>query len=123
MSGRLRFAVVALVLLVGGCATGRTGSAGPRFSSPPAPTSSVASRPAGPTGSWRWLPAARPPSGTYGGVWTGREMLRYAPNTSDPNGSGTPMGSVAAAYDPATERWTSLPPSVLRGRTGVNAAW
>jgi hypothetical protein len=74
---------------------------------------------------WRKLPARTAPSPSCGdcwAVWTGRELL--VGQVEEAGGGG---GTVAAAYDPAANRWRPLPPSPtitggnghLRARTAM----
>jgi hypothetical protein len=75
---------------------------------------------------WRRLPAApaglRPDLGDRWAVWTGRELLVGDVQEADAGG-----GTVAAADDPAADRWRPIPPSPrlsggnghLRARTAM----
>lgn len=70
---------------------------------------------------WRTLPKSplSPRAGTTG-VWTGTEAIfwgGYAPGTA------TAFFADGAAYDPATGRWSSLPPSPLSPRESTSAFW
>jgi len=53
-------------------------------------------------------------------VWTGREVLVWS---SVPAGPATLGREVVLAYDPATDRWRSLPPSGLTPRTNAVTVW
>jgi len=70
------------------------------------------------TGTWRQLSGidGAPYGGGFALVWTGRLVLGW--------GGGCCGGNVdtGAAYDPATDRWTTLPPSPLSGRY-TTGAW
>jgi hypothetical protein len=83
-------------------------------------TDGVAYNPA--TNRWRHLPAMGD-AGRIGhtAVWTGRQLLVWGGQTRRADAWVTPPHGVA--YDPATNRWSGLPKSVLRGRSGHVAVW
>ena len=72
----------------------------------------------------RWRPMADFPLGPrYGAraVWTGKLLVVWGGARAE-DGEDPPRRSDGAAYDPATNRWTVLPPSPLPGRVGALAA-
>jgi hypothetical protein len=77
---------------------------------------------------WQRLAAApipADPAGSYAGVWTGTELLVHAV-VFDHRGGNLKGRSVAAAYNPATRSWRSLPPApgrVFNGEGGYHAVW
>lgn len=84
------------------------------------PSTSVA--PLG-TGTWRRLPVAPVPSGSYTGVWTGTELFIHEPDTRNID---APVGSVNAAYNPVTNSWRRVPSSNLPVQAvegGYRAIW
>jgi N-acetylneuraminic acid mutarotase len=77
-------------------------------------------------GSWRLLPAApvAPEEGVVS-AWTGRQMLLFGRVTTRAK-DGAVLGrrNVAAAYDPASRRWSRLPtPLPSRGFLEESAVW
>jgi hypothetical protein len=84
--------------------------ASPDTSTTPAPPTSRAL-----VGSWRRLPAALIPGGTYAGVWTGNELLLHGPSFGFEDGKYVGR-SVGAAYNPAARTWRVLPPARARCR-------
>jgi N-acetylneuraminic acid mutarotase len=71
------------------------------------------------TNSWRRL--ASLPAPRFGAValWTGKRMLLWGgQNTTAPVGLRD-----GVAYDPNTNRWTSIPAAPLRARSGSTVAW
>jgi ribosomal protein L39E len=83
-------------------------------------TDGVAYNPA--TNRWRHLPAMGDAGRiSHTAVWTGRQLLVWGGQTRRADAWVTPRHGVA--YDPATNRWSALPTSVLRGRTGHVAVW
>jgi N-acetylneuraminic acid mutarotase len=96
------------------------GGRGGTFGKPPAMrTTGFAYNPV--TNRWRRLRAM--PSGRVGAaaVWTGRRLLVVGGQT----GAGDPADFArrSLAYDPARDRWTTLPPMPLPGRVGPAAVW
>ena len=83
-------------------------------------TDGVAYNPA--TNRWRHLPAMGD-TGRSGhtATWTGRQLLVWGGRTLRAGSWTTPAHGVA--YDPSSNRWSALPKSVLRGRTGHVAVW
>lgn len=71
----------------------------------------------------RWRPVPAMPVGRRGhtALWTGDEVIVWGGRTLRDGVWITPPRGYA--YDPATDRWTGLPTSPLRGRTGHFAAW
>jgi len=67
---------------------------------------------------WRWLPKMAYPRSGFAAVWTGRHVLVWGGLTAA--GVPPPHGE---AFDPATSRWTALPPAPLHGRIVAAAAW
>lgn len=83
-------------------------------------TDGVAYNPA--TNRWRHLPAMGDTGRiSHTAVWTGSQLLVWGGQTSRADAWVTAPHGVA--YDPATNRWSALPKSVLRGRTGHVAVW
>ncbi len=70
------------------------------------------------TNRWRQLSTMDSTRMRHVAVWTGTRLLVWGGQTAQ--GLAPNHG---LAYDPATDRWTTLPPSVLRGRTAANAVW
>lgn len=62
-------------------------------------------------GTWRPLPQAPfdAAAGAWEPVWTGQELLLVGASAPDPNVPGATAVPRAAAFDPATNRWRSLP--------------
>jgi uncharacterized membrane protein len=54
----------------------------------------------------------------FAAVWTGRQALVWGGLT----GAGVPPPH-GEAFNPATNRWTALPASPLRGRADPTAVW
>ena len=54
-------------------------------------------------------------------VWTGHQVLVWGGLTG--TGSAPVAPPHGEAYDPATNRWTALPQSPLRGRASPTAVW
>ena len=58
------------------------------------------------------------PRSGFVAVWAGHQLLVWggltAANIPPPHGE---------AFNPATNRWTALPPAPLRGRASPTAAW
>jgi spore germination protein GerM len=68
-------------------------------------------------GSWRSLPPAPIAiDAMLTSVWTGREMLVYGVSGVAPDGNFLKAVNVAAAYDPATRRWRTLPRPIGRAQ-------
>jgi Kelch motif len=82
-------------------------------------TDGVAYNPA--TNRWRRLPSMG--VGRIGptAVWTGRQLLVWGGQTVRAGDRTAPPYGMA--YDPATDQWSELPISPLRGRTGHLAVW
>ena len=75
-------------------------------------------------GTDRWRPLPEFPLGPrYGAraVWTGRQLVVWGGSRSE-EGEDPSRLSDGAAYDPAADRWTRLPPSPLPGRVAALAA-
>jgi N-acetylneuraminic acid mutarotase len=75
----------------------------------------------------RWRSLAPLPSARrdFAAVWTGTELLVWAGTTNPGGGAASrpespPRGD---AYDPRTDRWTTLPRAPLHGRTDPVAVW
>jgi hypothetical protein len=85
-----------------------------------AAAAAVASSTPSRAGSWRLLPAAPVPFAQgQSGVWSGRRLILIG-RTPRLN----PSKDVAAAYDPATSRWTRLtPPRSPEYVPGYHALW
>ncbi len=76
------------------------------------------------TNGWRRLPAMGIDRFQPDAVWTGSRLLVWGGATLPANGqgnAGTPPYGVA--YAPASNSWSALPESPLRGRTGAVAVW
>lgn len=76
------------------------------------------------TGAWRRIapvPDTMRLPGAFG-VWTGRQL--FVTNGSNPAGATAAIGTSAALYDPATNRWTTTPlPQQLGGSSQLAATW
>jgi len=70
----------------------------------------------------RWREASAPPRLLEGvtALWTGEELLVWGAQ-HDPRVKEHPRDGVA--YDPAADRWRSIPPAPIRGRTSHLAVW
>jgi N-acetylneuraminic acid mutarotase len=79
----------------------------------------VAYNPAG--NRWRSLPAMDTSRIGHTAVWTGQRLLVWGGQTFRAGSWVAPPHGVA--YDPARNRWSPLPKSPLRGRTGHLAVW
>ena len=95
------------VLVVGGRDTGRHYADG------------VAYNPA--TNRWRRLPAMESNRIGHTATWTGNQLLIWGGQTRRAGSWTAPAHGLA--YDPASNRWSPLPESPLRGRTGHVAVW
>ncbi len=73
------------------------------------------------TNAWRRLPAMEFPRQGHVAVWTGSQMLVWGGHTEQAGAAARPPHG--EAYDPATDSWSALPASVLRGRIGASAVW
>jgi hypothetical protein len=74
------------------------------------------------TNSWRDLPPS-PLSARYTtGVWTGTEVIIAGGSLPMSSASGPPTLAGAAAYNPATRTWRTLPP-MPQPRSGATAMW
>jgi hypothetical protein len=96
----------------------------PTTTTRPLPTTSSPTPTTGaPVGTWTRLPAAPIPKGLYeyAGVWTGSRLLVWGGRILHDGDVTTPPRGVV--YDPATNRWSAMPISPLRGRTGHVAVW
>jgi hypothetical protein len=75
------------------------------------------------TGRWRALPRSPLTARTDSVVvWTGREVIVWG-GYDQANARGLHVTSDGAAWNPATNTWTRLPPSPLRARAGTIATW
>lgn len=72
------------------------------------------------TNHWRRLPRMKSPRWGHVAVWTGTQLLVWGGETDDHRGTVPPHG---ATYDPATNRWSALAISPLRGRVRATAVW
>ena len=73
------------------------------------------------TNRWRQLPSMGVGRIGHTAVWTGSQLLIWGGQTVRAGDrTATPHGM---AYDPATDQWSALPISPLRGRTGHVAVW
>jgi N-acetylneuraminic acid mutarotase len=73
------------------------------------------------TNRWRRLPAMDSSRAGHTAVWTGGQLLIWGGYTSR---SGTRVAPAhGVAYDPVSNRWSALPKSPLRGRTGHVSVW
>jgi hypothetical protein len=111
-----------LVFAVAGCGRPSGGPSAPPSGTPsttaPAPNPTTA--PAG-AGTWHTFAKAPIAASYYVGVWTGSELFIHAAA-----GYEHPVGSVDAAYNPATDTWRSLPSSpypVNLVEGGYRAVW
>lgn len=82
-------------------------------------TDGVAYNPA--TNRWRRLPAMEGGRMDHTAVWTGRHLQVWGGRTIRAGSWTAPAHGLA--YDPAGNRWSALPKSPLRGRTGHVAVW
>lgn len=71
----------------------------------------------------RWRPLPAMPAGRVGhaAVWTGDQLLVWGGKTWRDTGWATPPRGYV--YRPASNRWSPMPTSPLRGRIGFAAAW
>jgi len=71
----------------------------------------------------RWRQLASMPSGRseFAAVWDGRRLLVWGGTTTSANVPQSPAEGLA--YDPRSNRWSSLPVAPLRPRLGAIAAW
>ena len=75
------------------------------------------------TNSWRMLPPAPlPPTADASAIWTGSEMVVFG-GYDDESLGAFQVTNAAAAYDPSTNRWRTLPPAPLSPRAGAIALW
>src|SRR5262245_22685583 len=73
------------------------------------------------TNRWRQLPSMGVGRIEHTAVWTGSQLLVWGGQTVRAGDrTAAPHG---VAYDPATDQWSALPRSPLRGRTGHLAVW
>lgn len=74
-----------------------------------------------------WTPLDPGPLSLRGGasaVWTGSELLVWGGvDTTTWDGPVNPALADGAAYDPARDRWTMLPPAPIEGRGYHTATW
>ncbi len=70
---------------------------------------------------WRRLPAMESSRMDHTAVWTGRDLLVWGGRTLRTGSWTAPAHGLA--YDPASNRWSALPKSPLRGRSGHVAVW
>ncbi len=78
------------------------------------------------TNSWHTIasmPAALSSSGQSTAVWTGSEMLVWSSQRGIAEAGGLPAREAVMSYDPAADRWRSLPISGLAPRTGAAVVW
>jgi N-acetylneuraminic acid mutarotase len=73
------------------------------------------------TNRWRTLPAMDTSRVGHTAVWTGHQLLVWGGRTMRAGSWVAPAHGIA--YDPASNRWSPLPRSPLRGRTGHLAVW
>jgi hypothetical protein len=70
---------------------------------------------------WSTLPAAPIPiRAAAAGVWTGKQFIVWGGAAGK---AGDEVRGDGAAYDPATHRWTTLPPAPISARTGMASLW
>ncbi len=74
------------------------------------------------TNRWRDLPSSGVPRTEHVAVWTGSQLLVWGGYTKL-NGVEVTVPSHGMAYDPATNRWSAMPASPLKGRAGPVALW
>jgi N-acetylneuraminic acid mutarotase len=70
---------------------------------------------------WRRLPATETSRTGHAAVWTGRDLLVWGGSTHRTGTWVTPPHGLA--YDPASNRWSALPKSALRGRSNPVTVW
>jgi hypothetical protein len=73
------------------------------------------------TNRWRQLPGMEVGRIGHSAVWTGRQLLVWGGQTVRAGVRTAPPHGLA--YDPAANRWSTLPTAPLRGRTGHLAVW
>jgi N-acetylneuraminic acid mutarotase len=73
------------------------------------------------TNRWRRLPAMETSRVGHTAVWTGSRLLVWGGRILHDGDVTTPPRGLV--YDPATDRWSAMPISPLRGRTGHVAVW
>ncbi len=75
------------------------------------------------TSRWRALPPME--TGRVDGVaaWTGKQLLVWGGRSSSPGAPRVTVPPHGLAYDPATNRWSSLPPAPLLGRLEPTSVW
>jgi hypothetical protein len=103
------------VLVVGGAGAPRGGK--------PAPLATVGFAYTPATNRWRRLPSME--SGRAGAamVWTGQRLLVWGGQTGVPGALPAAVPSHGLAYEPKTNRWSSLPRAPLKGRLDPTAVW
>jgi len=116
-------AILASAALLAACAT--SGSPTPArpagvvaTTAPGAPAAPAATE----QGSWRHIADPPiPPAGGMATVWTGHEIIAWGGGSG--GGGNWQASDDGAAYDPAADRWTTLPPAPVPGRIGASAVW
>ncbi|TMK57225.1 MAG: hypothetical protein E6G60_17190, partial [Actinobacteria bacterium] len=74
------------------------------------------------TDTWRRIAKLPAPRGGSTAVWDGRELLVIGGAPAPRGGNPAPLTKVGFAYDPAANRWRSLPP-MESGRVASAAVW
>jgi N-acetylneuraminic acid mutarotase len=75
------------------------------------------------TNRWRRLPRMEQGRVGAAAVWSGKRLLVWGGQT-EPVGAEAPgLPTHGLAYDPATNRWSTLPPAPLQGRPDPTALW
>ena len=74
------------------------------------------------TNSWRHLPSSGIPRTEHVAAWTGTRLLVWGGYRAL-TGVETTVPAHGMTFDPVTDRWSAMPVSPLKGRTGAVAAW
>jgi N-acetylneuraminic acid mutarotase len=70
---------------------------------------------------WRTLPTGDAGRAGHVAVWTGQQLLVWGGHRMRNGAWANPPHGMS--YDPVADRWSALPVSPLRGRTGATAVW
>jgi N-acetylneuraminic acid mutarotase len=74
------------------------------------------------TNRWRHLPSSGVPRTEHNAVWTGSRLLVWGGLTSL-RGAEATVPAHGMVFDPATNRWSAMPVSPLKGRTQAVTVW
>jgi hypothetical protein len=75
------------------------------------------------TNTWRRLADMPMPRHRHVAVWTGDQLLVWGGKSASPTSSTPSAPPYGVVYDPATDRWSAMPPSPLKAHTDAIAAW